>query len=49
MLEERARKEREDMKRQLLLGVEFGGGGKDDLRIMMAARKGACASCLLRL
>jgi hypothetical protein len=36
MLEEKAQKEREEMKRQLLLGMEVSGGQRDDLRIMMA-------------
>ena len=38
MLEEKARKEREDMKRQLLVGLESAGGAsRDDMRIMLAA------------
>jgi hypothetical protein len=38
MMEQKARKEREEMKRQLLLGLEFSGGGgqKDDMRIFLA-------------
>lgn len=36
MLEQKAQKEREEMKRQLLLGMDVSGGQRDDLRLMMA-------------
>jgi hypothetical protein len=49
LLEEKARKEREEMKRQLLLGLEFSGGQRDDLRILLAQQKGWFASLVLRL
>jgi hypothetical protein len=50
MLEEKARKEREEMKRQLLLGLEFSSGGqKDDMRIFLAQQKGTWATIVLRI
>jgi hypothetical protein len=49
ILEQKAQKEREEMKRMLLMGMDAAGGRGDDLRILMASQKGACASCLLRM
>jgi hypothetical protein len=36
ILEQKAQKEREEMKRMLLMGMDAAGGRGDDLRILMA-------------
>ena len=36
LLEQKARKEREDIKRQLLVGLEYSGGQREDLRVLLA-------------
>lgn len=47
VMEERARKEREDMRRQMLVGVDF-LGQKDDMKIYMASKKGKCRVCWMK-
>ena len=47
MMQEKARKEREDAKRQLLLGVEASGGQSADMRIFLAQQKGGFAILML--
>eukprot|EP00347_Sterkiella_histriomuscorum_P001018 403373654 len=47
LMEEKARREREEMKRQVLIGIDF-VGQKDDLKILIASQKGKCRACLER-
>ena len=44
-MEEKAKREREDMKRQMMVGVDF-LGQKDDMKIYMASQTGRCRLCL---
>mmetsp|Transcript_27687 Transcript_27687/g.26703 ORF Transcript_27687/g.26703 Transcript_27687/m.26703 type:complete len:143 (+) Transcript_27687:569-997(+) len=44
LMEEKAKREREEMRKQMLVGVDF-LGQKDDLKIYMASQKGRCSYC----
>jgi hypothetical protein len=41
MMDEKSKKERDDMRKQMLIGVDF-LGQKDEMKVFMASKKGSC-------